>query len=102
MKPDNVSLKELETFLSTRKKDAERVLSVLGKTQGFYEAINTPVGIELLKDATTRMEIILEKMINEEADETERAEFRALRGISIRWMGKISRYNESIDKIKRK
>ena len=101
MKTGDLSLKELETFLSTRKKNAERILSTLGKTQGFYEAIHTPVGLELLKDATTRMEEILERIITEEADEVERAEFRALRNISVRWMEKITRYNKCIEEIKK-
>lgn len=100
MKTD-FSVQEVERFLSTRKKkEGERVFKALGKTQGFFQAINTPLGQEILSSVVERMEIILERIINEEADAKEKAEFRVLRNITSEWSDKINTFQKAAAEIR--
>lgn len=96
------SVSELENFLSRRKKkEGERVFKSLGRTQSFVNAINTPLGQEILTTVIERMENILEKIINENSDDKERAEFRVLRNITSEWSEKINTFNKAKEEIRK-
>ena len=96
------SINELESFLSRRKKkEGERVFKALGRTQSFFQAINTPLGQELLSSVVERMEIILERIISEDADNKEKAEFRVLRNITSEWSEKINTFQKAKEEIKK-
>ena len=47
------------------------------------------------------MENILEKIINEDSDDKERAEFRVLRNITSEWSEKINTFNKAKEEIRK-
>jgi len=75
---------------------AKRLLSVLGKNKSFYNAIETPVGQELLKDVVVQIEYRIGKILNEEDSQEIRAELRAYMTILNRWSKTISKYKEDL------
>jgi len=96
----DVTPSELERFISRDKGKAKRILSVLAKNQQFLNAIKSPVGQELLTEAIHRMESLLEKIVNEDSNEKDRAEYRCLRDITTQWAEKISNHQKAIEEIK--
>lgn len=73
-------------------KSTAKVLSLLGKKKGFYEAINSEVGRELLKEVMIQMERLLPKIIERRAKDEELALYDAYQSIFDRWCIKISDY----------
>ena len=96
----DVSPNEIERFIAKDRGKAKRILSVLGKNQQFLNAVKSPIGQELLNDGIERMELLLEKIVNEEADEKEKAEFRCYREITTVWADKIFQHQKAIEEIK--
>lgn len=82
------------------KNTTERILSDLGKQSRFIEALNSPIGKELYRDAIRMTEVLLDKIINEEADEKELAEYRVLRKILDRWGLKMEAYFNTLRRAK--
>lgn len=77
----------------------EKYISRLGKQSKLYTALESSIGQELLKEAINRSEALLLKIINEDASEVERADFRALKTILNDWAGKIARYIENLNRV---
>ena len=63
-------------------------LEALARGKQFRNAIETPIGNELLTDATNIMQECIEKVIDEKDDDGIRAEIRVLRKIINRWSKK--------------
>ena len=80
-------------------KAASRILKALARTEPFHVAINSDIGQELLKDCVVRMDQIIEMIIDESAEEKDRAEFRALKSITASWSTRIHNYLENVGKI---
>lgn len=95
-----VTKADIEKFLNSAGHRAKRVLSVLGKTSQFYNAASHPIGQELLADIVANMERLLEKIVNEDSTDKDRADYRAFRALAISWGEKISKYLEKIEEIK--
>lgn len=93
---------EDKRLLSLAKKlgseNASRFLTVLGKNKSFYNAIETSVGQELLKDAVAQIESRLSMIIAEEDNEQVRAEIRAYMSIINRWSKIINKYRDDLVK----
>jgi len=86
-------------FVETHKKHAARVLDILGKRTPFIEALKSEVGRELLNECAIEMELILDKLIDETADEKDRADFRSYKRIATRWAEKVNEYNKLTNKV---
>lgn len=86
----------INRFLETHGQRAVRVISVLAKRSKFKEAIESEVGRELMADVLSNMEDILDKIINETATDTEKADFRAYRGIANKWQDRLAAYNKAV------
>jgi hypothetical protein len=97
---DNLTPTDIEKFVAKEGKKAQRTLSILGKNEQLLNAIQTPIGQELLSDALQNIDCLLEKIIDEKADEKDRADYRALRTLTIRWTEKIHAYQEALMKVK--
>jgi len=97
---ESLDLEKVERFLFKAGKRGAQLLSVLSKQQSFIRAIESEIGRELLKDALSITEGLLEKIIGEEASEAERAEYRALKKILIIWAQRIETYQHNLEKIK--
>ena len=90
---------QIEKFLNTHGHKAAKIISVLAKRAKFKAAIETDIGQELLADALASMEELLDKIIMEKATTREKADFRALRIITGKWMDKIAAYNRAVFKV---
>ncbi len=97
---DNITPTDIERFVAKEGKKAQRTLSILGKNEQLLKAIQTPIGQELLSDALQNIDFLLEKIIDEKADEKDKADYRALRTLTIRWTEKIQAYQEALHKVK--
>jgi len=89
----------IERFEKKHSQKAARILSALGKAQPFNEAIETEIGQELLKDAIIRMNEIVELIVEEKSTENDRAEFRALKRVTLAWSSKIETYRKNLDEV---
>lgn len=78
----------------------EVLIKALGKGAKFLSIFESDIGQELLKDATDRMQALLLKIIEEDASPEEHAEYRALRDITRKWLGKIKKYQDDMKKLK--
>jgi len=90
---------QIEKFLETHRDKAAKVISVLAKRAKFKAAIETDIGQELMIDALSSMEELLDKIIMERATKEEKADFRALRKIMTKWQDKIAAYNKAVYKV---
>ncbi len=79
--------------------NARRLLSVLGKNKSFYNAIETPVGQELLKDVIHQIDKRIQKIIVEEDTPEIRAELRAYISILNTWSKTINKYRTDLVKL---
>jgi hypothetical protein len=96
-----ITPKVIEDYVARHNsKSCARVMSVLGKKQPFYQAIRSEIGKELLKDVIVRMETLLEKAIDDEITDKEKAEYRVLKGLAETWATRIHGYLGKIHKLK--
>ena len=79
-------------------KNASVLLSNLGKDKQFINALDTPIGQELLKNAVMEMERIVGLILSEKEDEKDRARLQAYKEITREWSMYITRYNKSQEK----
>lgn len=93
---DNI---KIDNFIKKNGKHADKILTILGKDTKFVNALNTPVGEELLKDMLAMMEDRLTKIVNEESTEADRAEYRVLKELSRKWIDRINRRNDILEAI---
>lgn len=76
-------------------KNSEVFLSVLGKDKAFLSALDTSVGQELLKDATSSIQRIILLIMNEKDGPQDRAELKAYLSITKRWQTILNNYNKN-------
>jgi len=79
-------------------KNASALLSVLGRDKQFLNAIDTPIGQELLKDAVSGIENKIKLILAEKETKQDRAELQAYLSITQKWQGYINRYNKNREK----
>src|SRR3990167_7870296 len=101
MLDSKLNAEDVDKFLRKTGNKGARIISILGSNQPFYEAIHTDLGQEILKDAIMIMESLLEKIVNEESTDAERAEYRALKKITTLWAERINNYLARINEIKK-
>lgn len=89
----NKTLQQLSRKMG--KRNASNLLSVLGKDKAFINALDTPVGQELLKDATTCVEGKISLILQEKDEPKDRAELKAYLEIITKWQGILNRYNKN-------
>ena len=98
------TLMDMENYIARHGKKGKemvsRLLSALGKDEQFLNAFNSPVGSELLSDLVEIMETRLDKIIDETAEEKDKAEFRVAKELATRWVGKINEYNRHLKQLK--
>jgi hypothetical protein len=88
---------EIEKFLLAYGAKGERMLSYMGEHQALIDAINTPLGKQLLKVANDRHQDLVKKVLNSEATSEEVAERKALYEIMVRWSSIISAYYKNLN-----
>ena len=89
----------LENFIQLRGRRVAKVLKNLAKQNKFVEALGTPIGQELLADVMEMMEAKLNLIIEEEADDKDRADYRAYKSIYRSWHDKIAKHRKGVAEI---
>lgn len=95
-----LNIERIESLLARTGMRGAKLLTILGKQSQFMRAIESEVGQQLLRDALSISESLLDKIVHEEATEGERAEYRALKKILLTWAARINGYHENLSKIK--
>lgn len=103
-----MDIEEERIALENRDKYAKRhgsaqlskLLSVLGKQRQFVQAWETPVGREILSDLILLAEEKLEKIVEEKADEKDRADYRVCKKLLTKFRDKINSYNQNLTRLK--
>lgn len=91
---------QIASFQKKHGKAGSKILSAMGSTyHPFYVAIQTDIGQELLKDSLSRMESLLEKIVNEKATNKDIADYRATQRIVRTWSKKIEAYMKIMQEI---
>ena len=94
-----ISIEEMVDFLDSQKKRGSRLLQSLEKVIPNIEAtFQTKIGQELLKDDLERYDLLLVKLINEEADAEEKAEIRVLKRRLAMLTARIGIFMEGLKK----
>lgn len=96
---NNPSLSEIRDYLDRNRKKGSQTLSLLGKDVAFIQAIQSPIGHELLKDLVGRHETLLEKVGGLSASDEEKLEFKVVKRLIQEWTERITRYEKSLDEI---
>lgn len=73
------------------------IADLLGKELDFIEAIQTDFAKELLAMWLDEANRLLEKIVNEKADENEKAEFRVMRRMIDRIIDRINKFNNDLE-----
>lgn len=79
--------------------NAQMLLTVLGREKQFIDAITSPLGEELMKDALTSLEARMALVIDEKDEPKDRAEIRILKEIIRKWQKKINKYEQNKEKL---
>uniref|UniRef100_A0A6M3IS91 Uncharacterized protein n=1 Tax=viral metagenome TaxID=1070528 RepID=A0A6M3IS91_9ZZZZ len=95
-----VSQEQVIKFLREKGKRGAQTLSVLGKYAPFMAAIQSEIGVELLRDLNTMHDELLDKISSLTATESERAEYKAVKGLILRFCDKLNKYENELNKIK--
>jgi len=74
-----------------------RIIAEFSRQSKFVDALASDVGQLLLKDSIDKMDSILTKIINEEADERDRAEYRVLKSILDVWCHRVDTYTKTLN-----
>jgi len=86
--------------LGGSKEGLEANLKILQKYDKFYKLITSEIGQELLQNAMSRMNLLLEKIVAIDASEEEKMEYNVYFRIFNEWADKISAYLTALDKMK--
>ena len=99
MTDEYLTLEAIDEFLRKNKRRGASVISAMGKQKAYIEALKSPIGNTLLSGLIARQDSLLEKIIQEEADVKDLAEYRVLRSISSEWAEKIAAYVNNVNSI---
>lgn len=101
MHQNSITIEEVNAFLSRGGDRAAKVISYLGKGQGFINVLSSDIGAEILSDLSGMMDERFDRIVNETATEKDIAEFRALKMIAGRWKDKIDKHYNIIEEVKK-
>jgi hypothetical protein len=90
----------VQKFLAIHGKKGVKTLSLLGKNQPFYNAMQSDVGQEILRDVMRKMEILLDKIVAMKASDYEVMEYKTLKGLLLNWSERINAFVNAKKKIK--
>lgn len=97
----DLTTEEVDLFLEKFKKRGERTLSVLGKLQDVNAALNDPMGKLLLKWLVDQHEMLLDKVADLTATDTEKIRYTVVRELLLDYCDKIQTYRGTINEIKK-
>ena len=78
-----------------------RLLSSLGKDRQFIDAWESPIGKEILGHLLTIIDQKLDKIINEEANDKDRAEYRVCMEHLLYFKDRVNAHEKNLSTLKR-
>uniref|UniRef100_A0A6M3XUS3 Uncharacterized protein n=1 Tax=viral metagenome TaxID=1070528 RepID=A0A6M3XUS3_9ZZZZ len=90
-----ITLEDIENF--SRRHGARRtsqIMSILGKRQNLYDAINSEVGQALFKQTMDEIDALFNKHLDGEASEQDIMKYNILKSILIEWARKLATYEK--------
>ena len=78
-----------------------RLLSALGKDRQFTDAWESPAGKEILGHLLSMIDQKLDKIINETAEDKDRAEYRVCMELLAYFRDRFNAYNKNLTTLKR-
>ena len=76
------------------------LLNTLNKNEQFFNALQSPLGRELSADLVIIIAEKLDKIVDETADDKDRADFKAAKNLQARWANRINEYDRSLKQFK--
>jgi hypothetical protein len=100
MERSNEEVSKILTQLARKmgKNNASSLLSVLGRDRQFVNAIESPEGQELMKDAVSSVEDKISLILQEKDEPKDRSELKAYLNILSKWQGIINNYHKNKEK----
>ncbi len=96
-----LDVETLDAFIQRNPtKRVNAILGALNRSTGFMKALESPLGVELLDEVGGQLESLMKKIVDEEASEKDRADFRAYKRIGRSWGEKIRKHYELIQRVK--
>ena len=96
------TLEDMERYTNKHgPKKLGKLFSVLGKDIQFIKAWESPAGKEIMGHLINLTEESLEKIINEQADEKTRAEYRVCKDLLKYFEDRINTYEKNTNQLKR-
>lgn len=86
----------IAAFLENTGKRGRDTLTALGKSQDFIDAINTEVGVELLKDLVLMYEENLMKVAELSATDEDKIKLKVTRALLAEWSSRILAYQARV------
>jgi hypothetical protein len=99
MAENTVTAEQLAAYLRRTRRAGAKTLSILGHFQPFMEAMQSPLGKEILNDAITVHEELLQKVGSLTATDDEKMEYKNLQKIIYRWSERIARYEKAMSEL---
>ncbi len=101
IKQESILLDDIEKYGKKHgSTPTSKLLSVLGRQRQFIQAWETPVGKEILSDLILLAEEQLEKIVEEKADDKDRADYRVCKKLLTKFRDKINSYNQNLTRLK--
>jgi len=94
------TLHQTVAYLQQTGKKGANTVSYLGRHEPFMQAIQSPLGQELLKDLCARHEQLLEKVGDLVATDEEKGEFKAVKKLIHDWSERIAKYDKALQEVK--
>jgi hypothetical protein len=95
-----ISPDDVEKFLAVHGRRGVKTLSLLSKSSKFYQAISSEIGQELLNEVMVKLELLLNKCIENKASNEEKADYRAYSNIFNEWAKRISFHQKLRKRVK--
>jgi hypothetical protein len=97
----SVTGEEVKRFLANEGDRGQRVLALLHKMTPIKQALESEIGMILLKDIAKDMEPVLDKIIEEVATDKDIADFRAGKRLADKIAQRINKYYKEEEKVLR-
>lgn len=99
---EKIDITDIETFSKNHGvAKTTRLLSILGKNKQFIDAWEKPAGKEILGHLLVMTDKRLDKIIDETADDKDRAEYRVCLELLANFRDKINSHEKNLSTLKR-
>jgi hypothetical protein len=98
---EDITGHDMDKFLAVHSKQKGVLVTGFIKANiGIASALSSDIGKDILKESLSRMNYLLEKIVDNSIDDEERVEYKILRSIITKWADKINNWNKVTKGIK--